>query len=82
MVDGRQKEITRRSLLGMIDVYNMLPPAIVERSSSVQMFQSLLQQLVLDAVMAYTDGWQRILSPRHPLHIHPIRVWLMWQPST
>ena len=81
MVDGRQKEITRRSLLGMIDVYNMLPPASVEQSSSVQMLQSLLQQLVLDAVMADTDGWQRILSPRHPLHIHPIRAWLMWQPS-
>ena len=27
MVDGTQKEITRRSLLGMLDVYNMLPVA-------------------------------------------------------
>ena len=75
MVDGTQKEITRRSLLGMIDVFNLIPCSIIEQSSSVKIFQSLLQQLIVTAATAGTDGWQQLLSSRHPLHAHPLRWW-------
>ena len=81
MVDGAQKEITRRSLLGMIDVYNILPCSIVEQASSVKVFQSLLQQLTVTVATAGIDGWQRILSSRHPLHVHPLRKWWSWEQS-
>ena len=81
MIDGTQKEITRRSMLGMIDVYNILPCAIVDQSPSVQVFQSLLQQMVTEAATSDTDAWQRLLSSRHPLYMHPLRSWWRWEPN-
>ena len=37
-------------LLGLIGIYNMLPPFIVETSSSVSVFQSHLQSLTIDFI--------------------------------
>ena len=79
IIDGSQKDIARRSLLGLIDVYNLLPASIVEQNSSVQMFQSSLQAMIVDAAASATDGWQHLLSPRHPLYLHPLRHWWQWE---
>ena len=79
IIDGTQKEIARRSLLGMVDVYNILPASIVERSACVKSFQASLQELISDCAAAETDGWQRLLSPRHTLYNHPLKEWWRWE---
>ena len=78
IVDGRQKEIARRSLLGAIDVYNFLPASVIECCACVKSFQSALQSMVSECAATGTDGWQTLLSPRHDLHTHPLRAWWRW----
>ena len=79
IIDGTQKAIARRSLLGLLDVYNLLPASVVERSASVQCFQKVLQELVTECAAAGTDGWQRLLSPRQEIYCHPLRAWRQWE---
>ena len=69
---GRFPELLRRSALGLIAVYNLLPTEVV-LESSVKGFQSKLQELVKTrATAGYTD-WSETLSPRVPLWKHPLR---------
>ena len=53
----------RRSIFGLIHVYNDLDPAIVE-ADNVKSFQHKLQALVKDALhSSLAECWQSILSP-------------------
>ena len=65
-------DIMKRSILGLIAVYNMLPEEVV-MSDTVQDFQSLLQELVKLRALAQCDNWKLSLSPRVPLQHHPLR---------
>ena len=70
---GRNLEIMRRSALGMIRVYNMLPQGVVEKVN-VKSFQSALTQMVRDRLIAGDHAWRFLLSPRHQLfNTHPLR---------
>ena len=80
IIDGTQKAIARRSLLGLLDVYNLLPASVVEQCPSVPLFQKALQELVTECAAAGTDGWQRLLSLRQEIYCHPLRVWRQWKP--
>ena len=69
---GRDLEVMRRSALGMIRVYNMLPQEVVEKAE-VKAFQSALTQLLRDRVNGGDDNWHRLFSPRHRLfQSHPL----------
>ncbi len=69
---GRNLDLMRRSALGMIRVYNLLPENVVE-TSGVKEFQSLLSGIVRDRVMARDHRWRSLLSSRHPLfQFHPL----------
>ena len=69
---GRNLDLMRRSALGMIRVYNLLPENVVE-TSGVKEFQSLLSGIVRDRVMARDHRWRSLLSSRHPLFLfHPL----------
>ena len=69
---GMQTALLRRSLLGLISVYNILPSSVVE-SSSVAAFQTALQSIVKGAAASGSEMWEFILSPRQSMHAHPLR---------
>ena len=60
----------RRSLLGLISVYNRLPAEIVESASSVSSFQSSLQGLLRYMASTGVADWAQMFSPRIPWHRH------------
>ena len=69
---GSKLETMRRSLLGLISVYNLLPEEIV-RSNSVKMFQSSLQSLMKRVVSRHGDQCFRMYSPRCDFTFHMLR---------
>ena len=66
------------SILGMVDVYNLLPAYTVE-ATNVKEFQHRLQGMVKDAAYAPIPEWQNLYCPRKPLHSHPVKGWCTWQ---
>ena len=69
---GSNLEIMRRSALGMIRVYNLLPEELVDKVD-LKEFQRGLTQLVRDRVTAGDHRWRFLLSPRHALfQFHPL----------
>ena len=69
---GRSLDIMRRSALGMIRVYNLLPDECVS-VRNVSWFQSKLTELVRNRRVANDATWKVVLSCRHPiLQYHPL----------
>ena len=69
---GRDLCIARRSALGSIRVYNMLPADVVVHST-LKDCQRALSSLVKDRVVAGDSRWRVLLSPRHTLFkFHPL----------
>ena len=64
-----------RSILGLLDVYNLLPVHIVEGCSSVPCFQGALQNLLREAVDSGCQQWQNLFTPRWKLALHPLKIW-------
>ena len=60
----------KRSLVGMIKIYNMLPEWAIS-ICSVKEFQSALQKLVITQVGRY--GWIYLFDPKHSFIDHPLR---------
>ena len=52
-----QLEVARRSALGLVKVYNLLPQEFVD-AESVSLFQGLLQNLVKQRVACCCDDWR------------------------
>ena len=70
---GNHLEVLKRSVLGLVEVYNALPPAVVQSSTTVKALQGQLQALVLTQARAGVEDWQLLLSPR--LHCWDRRLW-------
>ena len=69
---GRNLEIMRRSALGMIRVYNLLPQEVVDKAD-VKSFQSALTQMLRDRVNGGDEQWRWLFSQRHELfQSHPL----------
>ncbi len=69
---ARNLDIMRRSALGMIKVYNILPHDVVQHRA-VKDFQRAITDLVRDRVVAGDSRWKVVLSPRHPIfQYHPL----------
>ena len=60
--DGEHLEVLRRSVLGLVEVFNLLPHAIVQSAKTVQSFQAQLQALVLTAVKEGVQDWKLLLA--------------------
>ncbi len=58
--------------VGLVRVYNHLPKSIVEGTTSVSQFQSLLQGLVKQRASAGHADWQLVFSPRVCWRRHPL----------
>ena len=69
---GRFLEVLRRSALGLVAVYNRLPPAVVEEKT-VKAFQVQLANLLKERAAGGQEDWKLTLSPRIPLWRHPLR---------
>ena len=69
---GRNLDIIRRSALGSIRVYNLLPADVVLHKT-VKQFQQAVSGLVKDRVVAGDSRWRNLLSPWHALfQYHPL----------
>ena len=82
LVDPRSMhkgQLVRRSALGLVAVYNLLPAKVVE-ASSVSTFQGNLQKMVLDCAKSGCEEWSSLLSPLVALATHPLawRIVLFW----
>ena len=62
--DDKHLDIMSRSVLGLVNVYNLLSAALVESASEVKDFQTQLQALVLTQLQRGKEDWSRLLSPR------------------
>ena len=63
--------VVRRSALGLVAVYNLLPAKVVQLQE-VKDFQRALQELVKERACANCENWHLTLSPRLALHNHPL----------
>ena len=69
---SRDLDLMRRSALGAIRVYNLLPQHVVD-CSSISYFQKALTDLVRARVTARDTRWTMLLSPRCQFFdIHPL----------
>ena len=64
--------VVRRSALGLVAVYNLLPARIVHLAT-VKDFQVALQDLVKQRAQEGCEDWKHSLSPRIPLYRHPLK---------
>ena len=74
---GKFLEILAHSILGMVDVYNLLPSYIVA-AANVKEFQHRLQAMAKDAAYAKMPDWQNLYCPRKALHCHAVKRWFTW----
>ena len=65
-------ELVRRSALGLVKVYNLLPAKVVSQTT-VKSFQSELQELLKEKAAKNDKDWQLSFSPRVPWWNHPLR---------
>ena len=65
--------MTKRSVLGLCHVYNMLP-ANIAQCNSVKAFQGALQQLLCEQAVAGRPHWEPFFSPRWPVQQHPLSL--------
>ena len=61
--------LIKRSALGLVAIYNMLPKSAIAENS-VSAFQKSLQQIVIKFAVAGCPNWSSALSPRYPLDSH------------
>ena len=69
---GQYLEILGNSILGLIDVYNLLPTHMVNEST-VTGFQTELQKYLVKAATSEVHEWQNMYSPRLAIYAHPLR---------
>ena len=69
---ARFSEQMRRSALGLVSVYNLLPQEAVD-APTVSSFQAGLQSMLKDFASAGYSNWDSLFSPRVPLFRHLLR---------
>ena len=63
--------LIKRSSLGLVAIYNLLPHNVV-CARSVSAFQKGLQELVIKFAVTGNPQWPEVFSPRLPLASHPL----------
>jgi len=74
LIDPRKvskSPLIKRSALGLVAVYNMLPHSVVS-ATSVSAFQTGLQDILVKLAKAGFPKWSEVFSPRLPLASHPL----------
>ena len=65
--------LLKRSALGLVAIYNLLPPAILA-SKSVPAFQKGLQEIVAEFTATGLPQWSEVFSPHLALASHPLAL--------
>ena len=68
---GNSSAMLRRSALGLVRIYNLLPEQAVQQRS-VKSFQQYLNKLLRNAVESRQDRWQELVCPRISGTGHPL----------
>jgi hypothetical protein len=74
LLDPRQASrspLTKRSALGLVAIYNMLPQNVLD-FQTVPAFQKGLQGILSKYAMSGHPQWSEVFSPRLPLASHPL----------
>ena len=71
--DEIKSPLIRRSILGLVAVYNKLPH-VIKMESTVSKFQKALQTLLKRRCEAHCEDWQDTFSPRTSLQRHPLNT--------
>ena len=69
---GTHLNVLRRSVFGLVTVYNLLPAWVVQLKD-VKDFQYALQEHVKERAYQNCEDWHLTYSPRLPLYRHPLR---------
>ena len=69
---SKPAEYIWRSALGLVSVYNLLPPDVVLGSATVSIFQAKLQDLTKSRARQGASDWPNLLSTRWNLLHHPL----------
>ena len=76
---GKFLDVLSHSVLGLVDVYNLLPQYVVN-ATTVSNFQQRLQQLVVVMAKSGDPGWKQIYCPRKPIWDNALRRMSDWSP--
>ena len=79
--NGRFLDIMSKSVLGLVDIYNLVPQFIVN-ATTVSEFQKRLQILTMELAETGTPGWQDLYSPRNTIWNHKLREMQDWSRRT
>ena len=74
LVDPRatlRSPLIKKSALGLVAIYNLLPHKIV-CTKTVSAFQKGLQELIVSFAVTGHPQWSEVFSPRLPLTSHPL----------
>ena len=74
---GKFLDITSHSLLGLVDIYNLLPQYTVN-ATTVSDFQKRLQKMMMELASNNAPGWKDIYSPRNTLWNNRLRQMQEW----
>ena len=74
---GKFLELVSHSVLGLVDIYNLLPEYVV-CATSVKLFQHRLQELLIAAMSDGVLEWTTLFCPRKPLWNNELRRWQRW----
>ena len=71
---GKFLDMLKWSLLGLVDVYNLLPQYVVN-GTTVRIFQRRLQDMLREVAKNGAAQWENLFSPRIELWNHPLVNW-------
>ena len=74
---GKFLDLLSHSMLGLIDIYNLLPQYAVD-AKNVSEFQKRLQLLVMEMAATEKPGWEVLYSPRNTLWNNKLRKLHDW----
>ena len=75
---GHFLELVSNSILGLVDIYNLLPAGVVA-ATTVRNFQQRLQGMLKVCASEGHADWERLFSPRSTLYNHRLRVVRKWE---
>ena len=75
---GNFLDLVKNSILGLVDIYNILPTFIVE-ATTVKVFQTRLQRLMMEMAGNSSPSWATLFSPRAPLYNNQLRELYKWK---
>ena len=76
---GKFLDVMAHSILGLIDIYNLLPQSVVN-ATTLPDFQHKLQLLVVEMATRQQEGWEQVFSLRNTLWNNTLRGTHGWCP--